>query len=293
MSRSMSGLLLAAAVVWGMAVAPQAQTSTSQETKAFTVLAVNGNQLIVRLPEGTRELMVPEDFLFTINGKQMNVRQLKAGMQGTATITTRTTVTPVSVTEVKNGTVVVRNSAGIIVRTDEGVRSFTQSDVDKRGVQVYRDGAPVQVAQLREGDRLSATIVTSLPPRVMTEQEVNATLATAKAASGSAAPAAAPAAEAGCRWHVIRWRDVTRRHCSIRRHGGTCAERLGVAVVRVWRRRQDAAEHRQLVAPPRARGRPVPRDRRRADDEAPPQQLADWPDKAAFARHRASAALTG
>jgi LPXTG-motif cell wall-anchored protein len=190
----MSGWLLAAAVVWGMAVAPQAQTSTSQETKAFTVLAVNGNQLIVRLPEGTRELMVPEDFLFTINGKQMNVRQLKAGMQGTATITTRTTVTPVSVTEVKNGTVVVRNSAGIIVRTDEGVRSFTQSDVDKRGVQVYRDGAPVQVAQLREGDRLSATIVTSLPPRVMTEQEVNATLATAKAASGSAAPAAAPAA---------------------------------------------------------------------------------------------------
>jgi hypothetical protein len=189
----MSGWLLAAAVVWGMAVAPQAQTSTSQETKAFTVLAVNGNQLIVRLPEGTRELMVPEDFLFTINGKQMNVRQLKAAMQGTATITTRTTVTPVSVTEVKNGTVVVRNSAGIIVRTDEGVRSFTQSDVDKRGVQVYRDGAPVQVAQLREGDRLSATIVTSLPPRVMTEQEVNATLATAKAASGSAAPAAAPA----------------------------------------------------------------------------------------------------
>jgi hypothetical protein len=38
-------------LVWGMAVAPQAQTSTSQETKAFTVLAVNGNQLIVRLPQ--------------------------------------------------------------------------------------------------------------------------------------------------------------------------------------------------------------------------------------------------
>ena len=36
----------------------------------------------------------------------MSVRELKAGMKGTATITTRTTVTPVTVTEVKNGTVV-------------------------------------------------------------------------------------------------------------------------------------------------------------------------------------------
>lgn len=185
---------MAAAVVWLTAVGSLAQTTTSSETKSFEVLAVDGNQLDVKLPEGTRELTVPDDFRFTVNGQQMSVHQLRVGMKGTATITTRTTVTPVTVTEVKNGQVVVRSGAGIIVRTTEGVKSFTQGDVDKRGVKIVRDGQPVQLSELREGDRLSAVIITSLPPKVMTEREVNATLAAAKAAGGAApAPVAAPA----------------------------------------------------------------------------------------------------
>ena len=57
------------------------------------------------MPEGTRELTVPDDFRFTVNGQQLSVQQLKLGMKGTATVTTRTTVTPVTVTEIKNGTV--------------------------------------------------------------------------------------------------------------------------------------------------------------------------------------------
>src|SRR3954462_11953349 len=139
MSRSMSGVILAAAAVWLTAAAAPAQTTTSSETKNFEVLAVDGNQLDVRLPEGTKELSVPDDFRFTVNGQQLSVHQLKAGMKGTATITTRTTLVPVTVTEIKNGTVVVKSSAGIIVRTPEGVKSFSQSDVDKRGVKIVRD----------------------------------------------------------------------------------------------------------------------------------------------------------
>ena len=200
MSRSMIGVATAAAVVCLTAVTSLAQTTTSSsETKSFEVLAVTGNELDVKLPEGTRELTVPDDFRFTVNGQQLSVHQLKPGMKGTATITTRTTVTPVTVTEIKNGQVVVRSGAGIIVRTAEGVKSFTQGDVDKRGVKIVRDGQPVQLSELREGDRLSAVIITSLPPKVMTEREVNATLAAAKAPGGSsaaAAPAAAPARSA-------------------------------------------------------------------------------------------------
>ena len=120
-------------------------------------------------------------------------------MKGTATITTRTTVTPVTVTEVKSGTVVMRSGSNLIVRTAEGVRMFTQGEVDKRGVKIVRAGKPAQLSDFREGDRLSATIITSMPPRVMTEQEVRATVSTASATAGgapsaSAARASSPAA---------------------------------------------------------------------------------------------------
>src|SRR4051794_3467456 len=103
MTRVLRGLALAAVVCLTPAVS-LAQTSTSTtETKSFTIISVQGNTLIVKLPEGTKELAVPSDFRFMVNGKALSLNELKAGMKGTATITTTTTVTPVTVTEVKNG----------------------------------------------------------------------------------------------------------------------------------------------------------------------------------------------
>jgi hypothetical protein len=188
MSSAMVRAVLAAAVVSATVGVLQAQTTSSAtETKSFEVLAVEGRTLIVRLPEGTRELIVPDDFRFTVDGQQLSVQQLKPGMKGTATVTTRTTVTPVTVTEIKNGTVAMQTGMSIIVRTDEGIKSFTQSDVDKRGVKILRSGKPAQISDFREGDRLSATIITSKPPTVLTEKEVQATLATAGRPAGGAA----------------------------------------------------------------------------------------------------------
>jgi LPXTG-motif cell wall-anchored protein len=171
-----------------------AQTSTTTETKKFQVIAVDGNQLVVRLPEGTRELTVPDDFRFNVDGKALSVRELKPGMAGTATITTKTTVTPVTVTEVKNGTVTKALGTSIIVATEGGYKMFSQSDIDKRGVKIMREGQPAQVSDFRENDRLTATIITSKPPRVMTEREVNATLAKSNAGASTPGSSAAPRA---------------------------------------------------------------------------------------------------
>jgi hypothetical protein len=171
-----------------------AQSTTTTATKKFEVISVDGNALVVRLPEGTREITVPSDFRFTVDGQQLSVQQLKPGMAGTATITTTTTATPVTVTEVKNGTVAHVAGPTIIVRTDEGYKSFTQGDIDKRGVKIMRSGKPAGVSDFRPGDKLSAVIITSMPPRVVTEQEVNASLA---ASGGGAAASRAPAASAG------------------------------------------------------------------------------------------------
>jgi hypothetical protein len=173
----------------------QTTSTTSTENKKFEVISVEGNTLVVKLPEGTREISVPDDFRFTVDGKQMSVHELKPGMNGMATITTRTKSTPVTVTEVRNGEVVMAGGGSIFVRTEDGqVRSFTQGDVDKRGVKIIREGQPAKVSDFRQGDRLSATIVTTKPPRVVTEKEVQAALAkpAAPAAAAAAAPAAAP-----------------------------------------------------------------------------------------------------
>ena len=156
-----------------------ASAQTTSQTKSFEVISVVGNDLVVKLPEGTKELTVPEDFRFTVDGKELSVHDLKPGMKGTAVVTTKTTLVPVTVTEVKNGTVRQVNGPTIIVQTPEGFKMFTQSDVDKRGVKIIKDGQPAELTDFRAGDTLSATIVTSMPPKVITEKQVNASLARA------------------------------------------------------------------------------------------------------------------
>jgi LPXTG-site transpeptidase (sortase) family protein len=186
------------------AVAPAQTTSQTTETKTFQVIAVEGNELIVRLPEGTRQLDVPDDFRLIVNGTPLSVHELKPGMTGTATITTTTTTTPVTVTEIENGTVAHVAGSTIIVRTDEGYRSFTQDEIDKRGVKIYRSGMPAEISNFRAGDRLSATIVTTMPPTVVTEQEVQATVAAAApAAPAPSAPAVAASAAPGVALPVV------------------------------------------------------------------------------------------
>ena len=154
MTRAMSRVVLAAAVVCLTAVVSLAQqtTTTSTETKSFEVLAVDGNQLVVKLPEGTRELTVPDDFRFTVNGQQLSVHELKAGHERHGH---HHDANDGHAGDRHRGEERHRRAAsgsGIIVRTDEGVKSFTQGDVDKRGVKIMRDGKPAQMSDFREGD---------------------------------------------------------------------------------------------------------------------------------------------
>jgi LPXTG-motif cell wall-anchored protein len=195
MTRAAIRFVLGGALVCLTAAVTSAQTATTTtETKKFQIIAVDGNQLVVKLPEGTRELTVPDDFRFNIDGKMLSVHELKPGMSGTANITTKTTVVPVTVTEVKEGIVTKALGTSIIVATGGAYKMFSQSDIDKRGVKIMRSGQPAQISDFRENDRITATIITSKPPRVMTQKEVNATLAASGAGAGAGAPASAAAA---------------------------------------------------------------------------------------------------
>ncbi len=189
-----SGVLLALVLGLSVAGAPQAQTTTKTEVRKFEVIAVDGNNLTVRNENGTQQYTVPDDFRFTIDGKKLSVKQLKPGMKGTATVTTKTTVWPVTVTEIKEGTVVSATSHSVNVRSSEGVRRFTQDQLDERGVQILKDGKIVHIRDLRNGDQITATFISKEPPVVVTETEVQATLAQAAAPMSAAAPTKAVAA---------------------------------------------------------------------------------------------------
>lgn len=172
------------------AVARQGRT-TQTEVRSFQVVWVDGNTVILRGDEGAQEITVPDDFRFTVDGRQVSVRELRPGMKGTATITTTTTVTPVQVTEVRNGEVLQVAGNSIMVREADGVRRYTEAQANQRNAQIIRNGRPARFRDLRRGDRLSATIVTSGEPEVVTEKEVQATLA------GMPAPAAPVSQRAG------------------------------------------------------------------------------------------------
>jgi hypothetical protein len=174
-----------------------AQTTTSSVVRNFEVISVDGNYLVFRDQFGTHDLSVPGDFRFTVDGESLAVGDLKPGMKGTATVTTTTTIRDVYVTEIKKGTVLSQTGKSIVVKEDTGkIHRFSQSEIDKRGIQLFVGDKPIRLFNLDAGDTISAKIVTAGPPEVLTQQQVDAILAkpAAAVAAAPAPPAEAPAA---------------------------------------------------------------------------------------------------
>lgn len=195
--RVLKQMALVAGAILGLGVgavsAHQAPTtSTSTQVRQFEIVSVDGNKVVVKGDQGFREITVADDFRLSVDGRPVGVRDLKPGMKGTATVTTTTTSTPVVVTEVKDGVVMSKTGNSIIVRTASGIKMFSEGDVAKRGVRILRDGQPLAFTDLNTGDHLTATIVTTHPPKVMTQRQVDASMASARGPEAAAAPAAAP-----------------------------------------------------------------------------------------------------
>jgi len=194
----LAGLLAVVVLGFTFAGEPRAQTQTTTTVamRNFEIIAVDGNHLILRDERGTSDYFVPADFVFTVDGKKMTVADLKAGMKGQATVTTTTTVTPVVVTEVRSGMVLGTgvNSVMVLDRTDGVRKKFTQDQLNARGLQVFKDGKVIPIAQLNRGDEITATVISQTPPEVVTEREVEATLAQAPAKTDAPAMKSEPTA---------------------------------------------------------------------------------------------------
>ena len=174
-------------------IATQAQTTITSRESNFELLAVDGNKLVVRDQNGTREVTVPQDFRFIVDGKSLGVSDLHAGMKGTATISTTTIQRPVYVTTIKQGTVTHQSARSIQIKDDSGrVHKFTQSEVDDRGIRLYMGDSPIRVSQLNTGDKITAVIVTDGKPEILTAQQVDAQLAAEAAPTAAGTPTPEP-----------------------------------------------------------------------------------------------------
>jgi hypothetical protein len=192
-----SGIVVIVALGLAIANIALAQTTSTSNVKNFEVISVDGNMLVYRDQNGTNAITVPDDFRFTIDGKKMPVSELKPGMKGTAVVTTTTTVTPVYVAELREAVVLKAGPASMIVRDKEGVRKlYSQDQLDKRGIQILKDGRVMRIGEVREGDVISATIISQIAPVVVTDKEVQAALAksTTEPAPAKKAESPAPAA---------------------------------------------------------------------------------------------------
>jgi len=175
----------------------QPETSTSTRVVHATVVSVNGNQVVAKDASGkATEYTIPDGFKFQFGGKDIGVADLKPGMKVTAKITTTTTMTPVYVTEIKTGKVLVVSGQTIIVRGPQGNRVFTNQDAVKRNAKIVKNGQPVSLSDLRVGDIFTAVIVTDEPPKVVSEREVEAMVHAAPEPAPAPAPTAASAAAA-------------------------------------------------------------------------------------------------
>jgi len=187
-------VLVAVVLLLGAGVAAAQQTTI--EIKRGTVLHVYGNNLVVKMSDGTvKEFDVPEGFTFNIDGKQVSIGDLKPGTMLTSAVKTTETPREVQVTEFRSGTVLKVVGTTLIVRMADGeIRKLTDVPRDQR---FEVDGKELRVEQLREGMVLRAKVV-STHTATITEQDVMVAGTAPEAprpaaAARPAAPAAAPA----------------------------------------------------------------------------------------------------
>jgi LPXTG-motif cell wall-anchored protein len=193
-------ILAVGAIGLAFSVKSSAQVQTSTQEKAgqsskevkvdhAEVIAVQGNDLIVKMEDGTlRHLAnVPESTRITADGQQVGVHQLKPGMHLQRTVTTTTTPKVIVTTQTVTGKVWHVNAPSTVILTMENGEN--QSFKVPAGQKFTVDGKETDVFSLRKGMRVSATKVVEEP---LTQVEHEASISGHMPPPPPAPPADAP-----------------------------------------------------------------------------------------------------
>ena len=149
-------VVMAAVIILGAGFA--AAQTTNYEIKQGTVVHVYGNHLVVKMSTGeTKDVEVPEGFMFTVDGQSVPLSALKPGTKLTSTVKTTTTPETVQTTEVRNAEVVKTWGNTVILRGEDG--KLKQYNRVPKDMVLTMDGKEMNPRDLTAGMRVTATIV--------------------------------------------------------------------------------------------------------------------------------------
>jgi len=141
-----------------------AQTAYQIEVNRGTVVYASGNDLTVKMEDGTlKHLVVPSDYKLSVDGKEVSVHDLKPGTKLTQTITT--TAEEQLVTEVRTVDVKVLEAKppNLTIAAGNKIKHLRVPE----GTRFTVNGKEMTLADLREGMRVKGTVVTTVPTTVM------------------------------------------------------------------------------------------------------------------------------
>ena len=144
-------------------------TSSTREVSG-TVLAVDGNTLLVKMSTGeVRTIVASDSQRALINGREVAARDLQVGTKLKATITTTTTSLIERTTTVGSGKVWYVAAPNVILTLPNGEnRQYKVKDDYKFTV----DGRPATVFELRKGMTVSAEKIVEEPKTVLSSNSV-------------------------------------------------------------------------------------------------------------------------
>lgn len=169
-------------------------TAVTHQVKSGTVESVSGNKIVVKEADGNHEYTLPDGFVFQLNGQPVGVDQLKPGMKVDAVITDKVTTRNVKVTRVASATVMQVAPGGIVVKTANGdLKSYDFKDAQGNDIVYVQDGKEIPLRSVKKGDKLSGTLVTTLPPTTTKQRSAVARATPADEPAPAQVAAAAPA----------------------------------------------------------------------------------------------------
>jgi hypothetical protein len=129
------------------------------------VFFVEGNDLIVKMDNGIlQHFTVPDDKKITVEGRELSVHDLKAGMKLERTVTTTTTPQVVTTVKTVQGKVLMVNAPKTVtLQLEDGTAKVYNVPKDQK---FMIEGQEKTVFDLKKGMVVSANVITEVPTTV-------------------------------------------------------------------------------------------------------------------------------